>query len=75
MGVPKMVGFIRENPMNDLGVPPFMETPTCFFLCLKTFSVGGQVPLLEWYLFRSVQYILKFHDAKKALNQIFTDLD
>ena len=30
-GIPKMVGlyFIRENPieMDDLGVPPFMETP------------------------------------------------
>ena len=29
IGVPQNGWFMRENPMNmnDLGVPPFMETP------------------------------------------------
>jgi len=31
MAVPLNVWFIREHPINiyDLGVPTFMETPTC----------------------------------------------
>ena len=30
-----MDGFIMENPikMDDLGVPLFLETSTCFCLC------------------------------------------
>ena len=33
MGVPSNRWFKRENPieMDDLGVPPFMETPICIW--------------------------------------------
>jgi hypothetical protein len=27
-----LYGFIEENPMDDLWVPPFMETSICFYV-------------------------------------------
>ena len=51
MGVPPNGGFIGENPIkiNDLGVPPFQETPICpgvrnFSICL---NFGVMLQLLQ----------------------------
>ena len=40
-GTPKWMVFVRENPtkMDDLEVPPFMETPMC-----KTYGKHGKKP-------------------------------
>ena len=37
MGVPPNGWFIRENPIKigDLGLPPFMEPPTCNYIRRK----------------------------------------
>ena len=61
MGVPPNGWLIRENPitMDDLGVPPLMETPKCVCVCLlfvldqmaikrREPSLGAQTPGLQF---------------------------
>ena len=67
MGVPPNGWLIRENmvKINDLGAPPFMETPICQDICQRIFEEDTRTIADIWTSLETAQQPCKLVVQKK----------